>query len=42
MTRIIGSSLLCSAAVSYDITCFRVRAATGITLDITVFGSRAK
>jgi len=37
-----GSSLVCSAVVSYDITHFRVRAAIGIRLDSTVLSSRAK
>jgi len=39
-----GSSLLCSAVVSYDVTCFRLRAAIGITirLDSAVLGSGVK
>jgi len=37
-----GSSLLCSAVVSHDVTRFRVRAAISIRLDSAVFGSRAK
>jgi len=38
---VLGSSLLCSAVVSYDITRFRVRAAIG-RLDSAVLGSGAK
>jgi len=37
-----GSTLLYSAVVSYDITCFRVRAAISIRLDSTVLGNGAK
>jgi len=37
-----GSSLVCSAVVSYDITHFRVRAAIGIRLNSAVLGSGAK
>jgi len=39
-----GSSLLCSAVVSYDVTHFRVRVRStiGIRLDRAVLGSGAK